>query len=153
MGEHVPPQLSLFDRAEYVWRHREYDDWADAVDTVSGTSWRETHLPKFHDRNVYSYPGRNRSILFGGISGHACDPLTARTEWCENDGSGIVVFMLRHWLMERIRDEGLRGRYEMFVVTRPDSLFLCPHDLGELDLRNDTIWVPSGEEYGVSSSR
>jgi len=139
----------LMQRAKYVWRHREYDDWADAIDTINGTSWRTTHLLKFHDHNVYSWPGKNRSILFGGLAGHDCDPITARTSWCEHDGSGIIVFMLRHWLMERIREEVL-GLYDIFVVTRPDNMYLCPHEFDELDLSNHTIWVPSGEEYGVS---
>ena len=145
------PTNSLMQRAKYIWHHREYDDWADAIDTINGTSWRKTHLPQFHDYNVFSYRGKNRSILFGGIAGHACDTLTARASWCEHDGSGIIVFMLRHWLMERIREEVL-GMYDTFVVTRPDNMYLCPHVFTELDLSNDTvIWVPEGQEYGVSS--
>lgn len=142
------PTNSLMQRAKYIWHHREYDDWADAIDTINGTSWRKTHLPQFHDYNVFSYRGKNRSILFGGIAGHACDTLTARASWCEHDGSGIIVFMLRHWLMERIREEVL-GMYDTFVVTRPDNMYLCPHVFTELDLSNDTvIWVPEGQEYG-----
>lgn len=140
---------SLLQRAKYTWYHSEYEDWADAIDTINGTSWRKTHLPQFHDYNVYSYTGKNRSILFGGIAGHECDPMTARTSWCEHIGSGIIVFMLRYWLMERIREEILE-MYDTFVVTRPDNMYLCPHAFVELDLRNDTIWVPTGEEYGVS---
>ena len=141
----------LLARAKYVWRHTEYKDWADAIDTVNGTDWRSTHLPKFHDYNVYSYPGRNRSILFGGIGGHPCDPLTASVSYCEHNGSGIIVFMLRYWLMKRIQDEILPlNQYDTFVITRPDNMFLCHHRFTDLNLQNNTVWVPTGQEYGVS---
>ena len=146
-----PEDNPLLARATYVWRHPEYEDWADAIDTINGTRWRSTHLPKFHDYNIYSYPGRNRSILFGGIGGHPCDPLTARVSYCKHDGSGIIVFMLRHWLMERIRDEILPlNQYDTFVITRPDNMFQCQHRFTDLSFQNNTVWVPTGQAYGVS---
>mmetsp|Transcript_5928 Transcript_5928/g.13713 ORF Transcript_5928/g.13713 Transcript_5928/m.13713 type:complete len:1279 (-) Transcript_5928:130-3966(-) len=144
-----PEDNPLLARAKYVWKHAEYEDWADAIDTVNGTHWRSTHLPKFHDYNVYSYPGRNRSILFGGIGGHPCDPLTASVPYCKHHGSGIIVFMLRYWLMKRIQDEILPlDQYDTFVITRPDNMFLCRHRFTDLSLQNNTVWVPTGQEYG-----
>lgn len=61
------PNNTLMKRAKFIWYYEQYDDWADAVDLVAGRGWRTTHLPEFHDYNTYAHPGRNRSILFGGI--------------------------------------------------------------------------------------
>ena len=146
------PDSSLLKRAKHVWYYDNLDDWADAVDEINGTRWRTTHLPHFHDWNVYSYPGRNRTILFGGIGGHSCDPITARVNYCTHDGSGIIIFMLRYWLMQHIEEDVL-DKYETFVITRTDHVYLCRHDFRNLSLRENTIWVPSGEEYGGYSDR
>mmetsp|Transcript_27030 Transcript_27030/g.57925 ORF Transcript_27030/g.57925 Transcript_27030/m.57925 type:complete len:495 (+) Transcript_27030:108-1592(+) len=133
------PNNTLMKRAKYVWYHEEYDDWADAIDLVDGNRWRTTHLPEFHDYNTWAYPGRNRSILFGGIRGH--------------DGSGIIMAMMRWFLSQHITASGVLDIYDSFVVTRTDHYYLCPHLFSMCNTTNNTIWVPEGEEYGGYTDR
>jgi hypothetical protein len=43
-------------------------------------------------------------------------------------------------------------RYDRFVITRPDFVWLCPHPpLSVLD--SDSIWVPDGEDYSGLNDR
>ncbi|KAL7542873.1 hypothetical protein ACHAXR_012164 [Thalassiosira sp. AJA248-18] len=133
------PNNTLMKRAKYVWYYENFDDWANAIDLVGNKQWRTTHLPEFHDYNKYAYRGRNRSILFGGIRGH--------------DGSGIIIFMMRFFLMQHIIASGILDLYDSFVVTRTDHYYLCPHLITTCNLRDNTIWVPEGEEYGGYTDR
>jgi len=133
------PNNTLMKRAKFIWYYEQFDDWADAVDLVSGTGWRTTHLPLFHDDNTYAYRGRNISILFGGISGHR--------------GSGIIIFMMRYFLMEQLKASGILDMYERFVVTRTDHYYMCPHLFTTCDIQNNTVWVPQGETYGGYTDR
>ena len=135
-----------------MWTHNEYEDWSEAIDQINGTDWRTTHLSKFHDYNIYSYTGSNRSILFGVIDGHPCEPITPRVSYCVHDRFGVIVFMLRYWLMTRTRDEIMPlSQYDTVVVTRPNNMYLCQHKFTDLNLQNYTIWVSTGEKCGVSA--
>lgn len=41
------PNNTLSGRARYIWTFPEYGDWADAVDLINGSEWRQTVLPRF----------------------------------------------------------------------------------------------------------
>lgn len=88
------PNSSLYTRAKYVWNFREYNDWADAIDLINGTSWRETHLPYFN---------RKRTGLMGGVKGHL--------------GSGAIIFMIRWFLSQHLLgNPDVLDQYERFVL-------------------------------------
>jgi len=131
------PNSSLYDRARYVWHYHQFEDWADAVDLVRGTGWRTTHLPRFQEE-----VGRNRSILFGGLRGH-------------DRASGVIIFMIRYFLMGALRDAGLLDAYDRFVVTRTDHYYLCPHLFSSPTCRLGAreVIVPDGEEYNGVTDR
>jgi hypothetical protein len=119
IGEGSNTSLSPHARAKYVWEFPEYDDWADAIDLVdkdNATNWRVT---------VEGHVNKRTGIL-GGVKGHT--------------GSGAVIFMARHWLIEHITRLKLTERYERFVLP-----------LTALDARY--LWVPSGEDYGGVTDR
>jgi len=116
---------SLFERAKYVWHYPHYHDWADAMDLINGTGWRQTHLPLFPT-------GKKSTILFGGIHGFA--------------GSGMILFMLRWFLSQHLQEHGVVDKYDRFVVTRPDHYYQCRCSISDFDL-NNTLWVPEGEDY------
>jgi hypothetical protein len=118
---------SLFRRAKYVWKVPYFDDWADALDQINGSAWREALFQVYHPN----------SIVLGGIGGRR--------------GSGAIIFWLRWFLSERIRDLGWTEKYDRFIVTRNDHYYLCPHDLGSLD--PSYLWLPTGQNYGGLSDR
>jgi hypothetical protein len=113
-------------RAKYVWEFPEYDDWADAIDTIDGPEWRH----------------RLVANLNGGLLGGA---LTNKR------GSGAIIFMARFWLSQRIAEINLTDHYDRFIVTRSDFFYKCPQNLRDYDPRY--VWVPAGEDYGGITDR
>jgi hypothetical protein len=139
---------SLFQRAKYHWKVPEYDDWADAIDLINGTIWRERVFPILYE---FGY-------VLGGIKVHG-----------NQYGSGAVIFMLRWFLSNHLQDEqeetagtgggapdaggwkSLLQKYERFIITRTDHYYLCRHDISQLD--PNVLWVPDGEDYGGITDR
>jgi hypothetical protein len=120
---------SLYRRAKYLWEFDEYEDWADALDLINGTAWRET---------VPRYLNESSSIL-GGVKLY------------HYEGSGAVIFMLRWFLSQEIQRQNLTQRYDRFVVTRSDHYYLCEHNLSELDPQY--LWLPRGQNFGGVTDR
>jgi len=132
--ESIYPNSTLFDRARYVWHYKQYDDWADAVDLVRGHGWRVSHLHLFKPTYPDLEPGKNDTILFGGLKGHT-------------RASGIIIFMIRYFLIQAIRDNGILNLYNTFVVTRTDHYYMCPHTFARCNLEDRDVIVPDGEGY------
>jgi hypothetical protein len=134
---------SLFQRAKYHWQVPEYDDWADAIDLINGTIWRERVFPILFE---FGY-------VLGGIKVHG-----------NQYGSGAVIFMLRWFLSNHLQQDqdqddddadkegsgssssssstagagggagggGLQSllhKYDRFIITRTDHYYLCRHDI------------------------
>jgi hypothetical protein len=114
---------SLFQRAKYLWKVPNYDDWADAMDLIYNSSaWRGS---------LFSMYRGGGNIMLGGVKGVK--------------GSGAIVFMIRWFLSQRLQELNLTKVYDRFVVTRLDHYYLCPHDLRTLNI--NYLWVPEGENY------
>jgi hypothetical protein len=118
----------LFQQSKYIWTHEEYDDWADAIDLIHGSKWRNTVLP------FYSQNGG----IFSGVAGI--------------QGSGAIIFMIRWFLAQRLEKEGIMEQYERFIITRSDYYYLCPCNIQHLDVEN-FLWIPSLEDYGGYTDR
>ena len=126
-SEPLYPNSTLFERAKYTWFFDDYNDWGKAIDLINGTSWRTTHLPRFKSKK------NGFTILFGGIE--------------HLEGSAIIIFMIRWFLLNHIKASDILEKYDTFVVTRTDHFYQCPHMFTELDYSNNTVWVPEGETY------
>ena len=122
IGRSTQRNSSLYKRANYLWEFDEYDDWADAVDLINGTAWRQTLPPLLH---------RWSSIL-GGVKLY------------KYQGSGAVIFMIRWFLAQELRRSDALQRYDRFVLTRSDHYYLCRHDLSQLD--DQSMWIPKGQD-------
>jgi hypothetical protein len=129
IGRSLHRTSSLYNRAKYVWEVDEYEDWADAIDLINGTSWRE-RVPR------YLY---NESSILGGANlfGYR--------------GSGAVIFMFRWFLSQKIREHNLTSIYDRFVVTRSDHYYLCHHNLSFLDPQ--FMWLPKSQNFGGVTDR
>jgi hypothetical protein len=128
----TPPQYiinnaTLFQRAKYIWRFQEYNDWADAVDKVYGNAtWRTRLLPLAHENGE----------MLGGIKGG---------KQYNFRGSGLLIYMFRWYLTLHIQRLDLLQRYDRFIVTRADHYYKCHHNISLLDPY--FVWVPKGQNY------
>jgi hypothetical protein len=116
---------NLFHRhAQYRWLLPEPADFASEIDRASGSlglipSWREL------------------LVLDGEFLGAAAG----------RRGSGAVQLVFRWFLRECILREKLTERYDRFIITRSDFLYVTPYPCPEA-LDRDAIWFPDGEDYG-----
>ena len=69
-----------------------------------------------------------------------------RTTDPQQTASSILPFC-RWLLLHGLQQDGVIDRYDRFVITRSDFVWLCPHPpLSVLD--REAIWVPDGEDWG-----
>lgn len=118
-------QAPLFERASHVWETPEHDDWGQAVDMLAGsqhTEWR-------HNAELYNATG-----LWGGVELEG---------GFRPKGSGVIIFVLRMYLLRRISK---LVRYEQFIVTRSDHMYLCNHP----SVARPLVWVPPNAFYAPS---
>ena len=128
VGDHEAPN-PLYERAKYVWRADEPDDWADLYDRkAGGPGWR-----------ILAEPGGQ---LLGGTE----DPEL------EEDGSGAIVLYFRQFLAESIEREGIADDYDWLVLTRSDLLWPVPHPSTRF-LSSRHIYALDGEGYGGVEDR
>ena len=114
----------LYQRAKYVWRLSEPDDWAELYNRkAGGPDWR---CLLDLDEN-----------FLGGIQ----DPKFPTV------GSGAIVLYFREYLKEKLESEGLLDSYDWFVVTRSDFLWQAPHVAVE-QLSDDRLWFLDGDRFG-----
>jgi hypothetical protein len=122
---------SLCDRATYIWTHKEYSDWGDAIDEYISNDgrWRQ-----FAEKRSFG------NMLLGGV--RVMNP----------GGSGAIILMLRVFLLKIFENEpAILDNYDRFVLTRTDHYYSCLHNLEMLD--KQFLWVPSGEDYGGITDR
>src|SRR5262249_13673465 len=117
----------FYERAKFIWRTPEPDDWAEVYDReVGDSSWR-----------ALLRPGEN---LFGGVKDE------------RNPQVGVGALLLYVWrdLGARLQREGLADAYDWVVITRSDFLWPVPHpDVRHLSDRR--VHLLDGEQYlGVS---
>ena len=63
-----------------------------------------------------------------------------------------ILLFLRWLLLHGLQQDDVLDRYDRFVITRSDFVWLCPHPpLSVLD--RGAIWFPNGEHYGGLNDR
>ncbi len=122
--------------AVHRWETDEYDDFGTGLDAL---------------QRKYLAPGQPapdwRSLMrvgdqwLGGIKGPGCQP-----------GSAAILLYFRSVLRDRIVEEGLLDRYDAFVVTRSDFVWLADHP-PVVFLAGHDVGLPYGEHYGGYTDR
>jgi hypothetical protein len=123
VGDREAPN-PLYQRANYVWRLAEPENWADAYDRAAqDRPWRV--LLEVDEQ------------LLGGIQ----DPEHPQV------GSGAIGLYFRKFLKESLEQAGIAEDYDWLVVTRSDLIWPVPHpDVRYLSDRH--FYVLDGEDYG-----
>jgi len=124
--------------AKYRWTSPIYSDYGEAFDLVQRWLCQQYQISKPPDwREMLQIKG----VWQGGI--RSSDP--------QPSASSILPFCRWLLLSGMQRDEVL-DRYDRFVITRSDFVWLCPHPpLSVLD--RDFIWVPDGEDHSGLNDR
>jgi len=121
----------LWQSAKYRWTGRDRVDLGEAYDEAQEWLCRKYDLAPPDWRVLFDTNG----IWLGGIK--SSNPQPSR--------SSILPFC-RWLLLRHLQGENILDRYDRFVITRSDFIWLCPHPpLSILD--RDSIWVPDGENY------
>jgi hypothetical protein len=118
--------------AKYQWHVDEYDDWGHVFDSISASCGRRADA--WHC--LCDVPDQ----WLGGIDA------------CKQPGSAGTLLAFRYFVWLEIQKHKLDKKYDFFVLTRADHVYLCPHDdITEID--TTSIWVPTGENYGGWTDR
>ena len=127
----------LWQHAKYRWTIPAFSDYGDAFDLAQRELCQQLKVPAPDWRLLLQVKG----IWQGGIK--APDP--------QSSASSILPFC-RWLLLNGLKKDKILDRYDRFVITRSDFLWLCPHPpLSILD--RDAIWLPNGEDYGGLNDR
>ena len=111
---------SLTERAQHLWRVREFSDWGEPIAARYGTDWRS---------NVSLTEN-----LWGGIRR---DPSSE----VELKGSGGILLVLRMVLLSYL--DALEGYpYKTVILTRADLYHTCAHP--QLTVADDEWYAPEG---------
>ena len=126
------PAPELQAMATYAWNLKETDDWGSYFDdmvasTCPSVAWR-THLCPI------------QGIMLGGVA-HCGD----------NAGSGGIQLAFRWALHQKLSSLGLWDKYQHFILSRSDHIYLCAHP--PIALAATEIGIPEGEGYGGITDR
>lgn len=130
----TPNNTSMFfQRAKYVWRFPEVEDWGEVLDEAArvscprvGTAWRK----------ACDMPGLVRGMFGAAVP-------------CTHVGSNAIILGQRWLALTHLTPEILK-RYDWFVFARSDFLYECSK---YPRFTREWVWVKKGEEYGGYSDR
>jgi hypothetical protein len=137
VNDEVESSNPFWQRAKYRWTVPTFDDYGNAFDFAQHELCRQLKIAPPNWRVMLQLKG----IWQGGI----------KTEDSLSSASSISLFC-RWLLLNGLQKNNVLDRYDRFIITRSDFLWLCPHPpLSVLD--RDKIWVPRGEDYGGLNDR
>jgi hypothetical protein len=127
----------FWQHAKYRWTAPNFSDYGDAFDLAQRWLCQQYNVPVADWRVLL----RIKGMWLGGI--RSPDP--------QLSASSILPFC-RWLLLHGLQQDQILDRYDRFVITRSDFVWLCPHPpLSILD--RDAIWLPDGEDYGGLNDR
>jgi hypothetical protein len=120
----------FWQHAKYRWTAPIFSDFGEAFDLAQRWLCQEHNVPAPDWRSILRIEG----IWLGGIR--------------SLQNRGVAVQLFCRWLLLRgLQQDDVLDRYDRFVITRSDFVWLCPHPpLSILD--RGAIWFPNGEHWG-----
>lgn len=146
------------DISQFDFESSEYEELVYHNDKFSDPLWRKKlyGVVKSNNRtykqqeNVISYkkPLKWREILkitwqiMGGV----------KDLNNQHPGSAGILIFFRWFLLHKLIEHDLIDKYDRFIITRSDYMYLSPHPRMET-LDPNYIWIPDGEGYGGYTDR
>jgi hypothetical protein len=122
----------FWQHSKYRWTAPDFSDYGEAFDLAQRWMCQLNNVSASDWRSML----RIKGIWQGRI--RSPDP--------QPSASSILTFC-RWLLLQGLQRDDVLDRYDRFVITRSDFVWLCPHPpLSVLD--PGAIWVPNGEFYG-----
>jgi hypothetical protein len=122
----------FWQHAKYRWTAPDFLDYGQAFDLAQRWLCQQHNVAAPDWRLMLKVKG----IWQGGIQ--SADP--------QPSASSILPFC-RWLLLQGLQQDGVLDRYDRFVITRSDFMWLCPHPPLSV-LHRDAIWFPNGEHWG-----
>jgi hypothetical protein len=123
--------------AKYRWTAPNFSDVGELFDLAQRWLCHQHNMPAQDWRPMLQI----RGIWQGGI----------RSPYPQQTMSSIQTFC-RWLLLSGLQQDEILDRYDRFVISRSDFVWLCPHPpLSILD--RNAIWVPDGEDYSGLNDR
>lgn len=133
-----------YDYANPFWQHAKYRWTApDFSDYGEGFDLAQRWLCQQH--NTQPPDWRSMLRIKGDWQGRIQAPDPQPT------ASSILTFC-RWLLLHGLQRDDVLDRYDRFVITRSDFVWLCPHPPLSI-LEREAIWFPNGEHYGGFNDR
>jgi hypothetical protein len=137
IGDRYDYSNPLWQHAKYRWTAPDFADYGEAFDRVQRCLCEERNIQPPDWRILL----RVKGIWQGRIK--SSDP--------QPSASSILPFS-RWLLLRNLQQDGVLDRYDRFVITRSDFLWLCPHPpLSILD--RNALWFPDGEHWDGINDR
>jgi hypothetical protein len=90
--------------------------------------------------------------FMGGLVKQPDEGTSIEQQKPHHKGSAGILLFFRWFLLKNLRSHGLIQKYDRFIITRSDFVYMIPHC--PLDLLDPTkVWVPFGEHYGGYTDR
>ncbi|CAF0772711.1 unnamed protein product [Adineta steineri] len=124
----------LHDIAQYIWTVPEYTDWGVVLEMVAKTCHVNNNMEEW--RKYCRIPG----IFMGGVAN------------CSHPGSAGILLAFRWLTQQKILELNLLDKYDWFIMTRADELYLCNHH-DFLEMNKNHVLLPTGEYYEGWSDR
>jgi nucleoside-diphosphate-sugar epimerase len=134
---HTENNTSLLeDMAQFSWRVPEYCDWGYVFDQAASTC-RSHELARDWFRIC-----ELKDQFLGGIVG------------CGHKAGSGLLLSFRYIISQKLVSMNLIDKYDVFVLTRSDELYLCDHyDFRTMMSDSSKGYVTTGEGYGGYSDR
>ena len=133
-----------YDYANSFWQHAKYR-WTAPIFSDFGEAFDLAQRWLCQERNITAPDWRPMLQINGSWQGliQSPDP---------QPGHASLLFFCRWLLLQGLKQDDVLDRYDRFVITRSDFIWLCPHPpLSVLD--RSAIWFPNGEHWGGLNDR
>jgi hypothetical protein len=127
----------FWQHAKYRWTGPDFSDYLEGFELAQRWLCQQYKIPAPDWRSMLRLKGNWQARIASP------DP---------RPGNASILFFIRWLLLNGLQQDNVLDRYDRFVITRSDFVWLCPHPpLSVLD--KDAIWFPDGEKYGGLTDR